>query len=277
MEIAYYGGEFIDINSKVIPIQERGHQFGDGIYEVIRVYNGKLFLVDEHLHRLEKSAEAIFLSLPLSLDELKSLMTEGLSKSQLKEAEVYIQITRGIAPRTHYFPEVPSQLSMTIKAARAIDPTKHKNGISVLLLEDERWKNCFIKSLNLLPNVLAKQKAISSGNDEAIFIKDGLITEGSSSNLFVVKDGILYTAPATNKILHGITRSAVLQLAAKRDIDIKEVEFDVEFLLQADEAFITSTSVEVQPIAKIDQHSLPTPWPITMHLQEDYKKLYIQS
>ncbi|WP_078546324.1 D-amino-acid transaminase [Litchfieldia alkalitelluris] len=274
MEIAYYNGEFINIDTKVIPIQERGHQFGDGVYEVIRVYNGELFLAEEHLARLQKSADAIQLKLPLEITDLLELMKEGIKRSTIKEVEVYIQITRGIAPRTHYFPDVVPQLAMTVKPARQTNVEKREKGISVVLTEDERWANCYIKSLNLLPNVLAKQNAVINGFDEAIFVKDSFITEGSSSNIFVVKDGIVYTPPATKKILHGITRATVFTLAQENNLQVIEKEFNEQFLLDADEAFITSTSLEVQPIAIVNQHTLPLRKPITRLLQEQFTKLY---
>lgn len=274
MEIAYYGGTFIDIDEKVIPIQERGHQFGDGVYEVVRVYNGKPFMMEEHLDRLEMSAKEILLNMPLTREELKAITAEGLQKSGINEAEIYIQITRGIAPRNHIFPDVPAQFAMTIRQAKQFPSEKREHGVSVTLLDDERWANCFIKSLNLLPNVIAKQKAATNGHDEAVLVRDGKITEGSSSNVFVVKDGILYTTPATKKILHGITRAAVMACAQKLGISVVEQDMDVEFFLSSDEAFYTSTSVEVMPIAQIDETILPGDRPLTNKLYEAYQTLY---
>ena len=275
MEIAFYGDKFVDINEKVIPIQERGHQFGDGIYEVIRVYNGTPFLLNEHLERLENSAKAIMLQLPTTIEELKQIINEGLQKTEFTEVEIYIQITRGIAPRAHLFPTVSSELSMTFKNARIVDKDKREKGVTVTLMEDERWKNCYIKSLNLLPNVLAKQKAASEGHEEAILVRDGFITEGSSSNIFVVKEGTLYTTPASKQILHGITRAAVIKLANKMNIPFEEKKFDVSFLKQCDEAFITSTSVEVLPISKIDEVELSADRPIVDTLKVEFQNLYL--
>ena len=274
MEIAFYGDSFVGINEKVIPIQERGHQFGDGIYEVIRVYDGTPFLLDEHLERLVNSAEAIMLELPYSIEKIKEIINEGLQKTEFTEVEIYIQITRGIAPRAHLFPNVSSEISMTFKQARIVDKEKRENGVSVTLLEDERWKNCYIKSLNLLPNVIAKQKAVSGGHEEAILVRDGFITEGSSSNIFVVKEGTLYTTPASKQILHGITRAAVIKLANKLNIPFEEKTFDASFLKQCDEAFITSTSVEVLPISKIDEYELTSDRPIVDSLKVAFQNLY---
>jgi D-alanine transaminase len=274
MEIAYYGGQFIDINDKVVPIQERGHQFGDGVYEVIRVYSGKPFMMEEHLDRLENSAKEILLTMPLTREDLIDIAEEGLQRSELKEAEIYIQITRGIAPRNHAFPDVPAQFAMTIREARQVTSEKRAYGASVTLLEDERWANCFIKSLNLLPNVIAKQKAVTGGHDEAILVRDGIVTEGSSSNVFVIKDGTIYTTPATKRILHGITRAAVMACAQRLGMTVVEKDMDVDFFLDADEAFFTSTSVEVMPISKIDHHTLPSDRPVTSKLYEAYQALY---
>lgn len=275
MEIAYYRDSFLShIDEPVIPIQERGHQFGDGIYEVVRFYDGKPFMLDEHLQRLKRSAEAISLKLPYTLEELNEIILDGVSRSGERNADVYFQVTRGISPRLHIYPNTPAILSMTIKPSKQMDPLKKNNGVPVLLLEDERWANCYIKSLNLLPNVIAKQKAMENGCEEAILFKDGFITEGSSSNIFVVKSGKLYTTPGTKAILHGITRTAVLLLASKLEIPIIEEHFSIEFLMNADEAFITSTTAEILPINKVDHTLLPTEIFITRKLQDAFARLY---
>ena len=268
--MAFYEEKFIPINEKVIPIQERGHQFGDGVYEVIRVYRQIPFLLNEHLDRLERSAHAILLKLPFTRDRMNVIIHEGICRSGIDEAEVYLQVTRGIAPRIHSFPKATPQFSMTVREARKFDPIKRNHGINVWLTDDERWANCYIKSLNLLPNVLAKQIAVSNGADEAILTKEGNITEGSSSNVFVIKDQIVYTPPATKNILHGITRATVLKICQNLNVICKEKNFDVPFLLDADEVFITSTSYEIMPIAFINNHELPKSKTLTKQLQKEY-------
>ncbi|MDQ0256497.1 D-alanine transaminase [Evansella vedderi] len=271
-EIAFYNDKFVGIDDKVVPIQERAHQFGDGIYEVVRVYGGKVFLLEEHLERFRKSADAIDLTFPFSLEKMKEIILEGLSRSEMEEAEIYFQLTRGISPRQHHYPGVPAVFSMTVRNAR---PLGDKNkGAAAIVLEDERWLNCYIKSLNLLPNIMAKQKAVSKNCGEAIFARDGIVTEGSSSNVFAVKDGVIYTHPATKRILHGITRAKVFELAAQEHIPMKEEEFDVAFLKNADEAFFTSTGVEVMPIHTIDDTKMPEEKPISNKLAEAYENLY---
>ncbi|WP_214481313.1 D-amino-acid transaminase [Bacillus sp. SM2101] len=273
MEVGFYGDKFIDINEKVVPIQERGHQFGDGIYEVIRVYDGKPFLLKAHLNRLEMSAKEILIDLPFSLVKVNELILEGITRSELKDAQVYIQVTRGIAPRDHIFPNVPAQFSMTVRPSRHVDLVKRQNGVALQSFEDTRWANCFIKSLNLLPNVIAKQKASEAGYDEAVFIRNGIVTECSSCNLFAVRDGVVYTHPATNHILHGITREAVINIASQNDLSVKEHPFDIDFLYNADEVFITSTSIEILPVNKIDNMNISMNNPITKQLISAFQQL----
>jgi D-alanine transaminase len=276
MEIGFINGTFIPINKEVVPIDERGHQFGDGVYEVIRVYHSQPFMLHEHLQRLENSATAIKIKINYSISELEQFIIEGIKKSELSDAEVYIQVTRGMARRNHLFPDVSPSTSMTIRPARNIPKEQRENGIRVMLMPDERWQNCYIKSLNLLPNILAKQEAVLAGCAEAILVRDGFVTEGSSSNIYVIKEHILYTTPLSKHILHGITRQAVLALASKIGISVVEKEMTPEFLKEGDEAFITSTSIEVLPIIAVDEHiiGIGKPGAITLKLQEWYSYLY---
>ncbi|MRH41177.1 D-amino-acid transaminase [Aquibacillus halophilus] len=253
MSIGFINGQFIEINQAVIPIEERGHQFGDGVYEFVKVYNSVPFLLEEHINRLEKSAAGIDIKLPYSLGEIKAIVIESIKKSGLKDAEVYFQATRGIAPRNHAFPDVSSSFTLTVKPSRKVPKQSYEEGIDTILLEDERWGRCHIKSLNLLPNILAKHQAAKGGNFEAILVKDGYVTEGTSSNVFVVKNGVLYTTPLTSNILAGITREAILKLAESANVVSIEKKFTPEFLSEADEAFISSTSVEILPIRAVNQ------------------------
>ncbi|WP_088033175.1 D-amino-acid transaminase [Evansella clarkii] len=275
-EVAFYKDRFVGIEEYVVPIQERGHQFGDGVYEVIRVYGGEPFLMEEHFDRLERSAAAIDLRLPYRREKLKAIVKEALERSEIKEAEIYFQITRGISPRQHHYPECDAVFALTVRQAKTLDSIKREEGVPVTIAEDDRWLNCYIKSLNLLPNVMAKQKAMAKGCAEAIYQRDGIITEGSSSNAFAVKDGVIYTHPATRGILHGITRATVIELAKEMDIAVKEEKFDTEFFLNADEVFFTSTSVEVMPVSEADGTRFPETRPVTLKLSDAFKKLYIK-
>lgn len=273
MAVGFINGEWIPVDQAVLPIDERGHNFGDGVYEVIRVYQGAPFKMREHLVRLEKSAEAILLTMNYTIEELEALIAEGLAKTGLQEASVYLQVTRGIAKRVHLFPDVPASTTMTIRPAADISDTVREQGVNVALVDDERWKNCYIKSLNLLPNVVAKQKAKDAGYYEAVFVRDGVVLEGSSCNIFLVKDGVLITPPANRYILHGITRATLLDIAKEIGLRVEEKEFGTDLLLSAEEAFLTSTSMEVMPVVEVDGKQIGNgkPGDISMKLLKSYR------
>ncbi|WP_232726035.1 D-amino-acid transaminase [Bacillus sp. FJAT-42315] len=256
MTFAYFNGRFIDGQEPVIPIEERGHQFGDGVYEVIRFYNKKPFMMKEHLERLYGGAKAIKLTIGSEPEELEKAMLELVESSGLKNADLYMQATRGVAPRQHLFPQCSASISMTVKPSQPISEELRQQGVKVLLLEDERWKNCYIKSLNLLPNVLAKQEAYEQNCFESVLVRDGFITEGSSSNFFIVKEGSVQTAPLTNYILPGITRIAVKAIAEELAIPFIERAFTEAELVEADEAFLTSTLCEVLPVTVVNHRKV---------------------
>ncbi len=255
-----------------IEMEDRGYQFGDGIYEVIRIYDGHFFGMDEHLVRLQRSANEIQMQLPFSLDMLKERLVELAAANSLKDGQVYLQITRGVAERTHHFPDHASGVlvAYTKEAPRPLN--KMQDGISVITTEDIRWLRCDIKSLNLLGNVLSKQKAKDAGCDEAILIRDGIVTEGSSSNVFIVKNNELYTHPANNYILNGITRNVLIEISGQSDINVNEKTFTKDELMNADEVIITSTTMEVSPVVIIDGKQVGDgkPGPVTKKLQEKF-------
>jgi D-alanine transaminase len=245
--VAYLNGEFLDPEHALIPIDERGHQFGDGVYEVVRVYAGRPFLLDWHLERLERSLAAIGIENPHSRDEWVSLIHEAIRRSGEAEALVYWQVTRGIAVRAHLFPVSNPSVSLTVRpftAEAAVDPW-------LLLMPDERWANPWVKTLNLLPNVIAKEVAHRQGAVEALLVRSGQITEGSSSNAWFVRGGELWTHPANRYILNGITRRFVLALAEELGIPVHEEALSWRDLRDVEEVFMTSTAVEVEPIRRI--------------------------
>ncbi|WP_338451149.1 D-amino-acid transaminase [Niallia oryzisoli] len=256
MDIGYINGRYIGLNELAVPIEERGHQFGDGIYEVIRVYNGKTFMLNEHLERLIKSGNAIKLQIEHSIDDFRKLIHDAIAKSGEKDCCVYLQITRGISARNHLFPNVPVSISLTVKQIVPLQKSIRVNGAAAILHEDERWSNCYIKSLNLLPNVLARQTAYEQGCFEAILVRNGMITEGTSSNVFMVKQGKLYTAPLSRHILAGITRMAVKKICKQVSVDFIKQSFSKEELLQADEVFITNTTSEIVPIVTVEGQTI---------------------
>lgn len=252
--IAYARGRFVNLDEPVIPVDDRAHQFGDGIYEVIRVYHGRPFLLDEHLARFERSAAAIGLRLDRPMDELRELIFSALDRTGFSDAQVYFQLSRGIVKRDHAYPaDTPSHLSMTVRPM--VDARFHAartNGQRVIFAEDIRWKYCYVKSLNLLPNVMVKQRALDAGVADAIFVSNGVVTEGTSSNVAIVVDGVFVTHPADERILHGITRAKVLGLLLQLGVPVREEKFSPADLLKADEVFTMSTVVELAPVIEVD-------------------------
>jgi D-alanine transaminase len=247
-EVFYYKDRFIAQDETPVPIEERGHQFGDGVYEVVRVYGGRPFLLDWHLDRFERSANTIGIANPLSREQWVSLIGEAIRRSELAEAQVYWQVTRGIAPRLHTFPATESVSSLTVRPA---SPKAPSDSASLLALPDDRWANVYVKSLNLLPNVIAKELAKQNGAAEALYVRNGKMLEGAGSNLFFVRKGVVYTAPANRYILGGITRKFVLELARKEGIAVREEALPLEELPTVDEVFVTSTTQEILPIREV--------------------------
>lgn len=252
--IAYARGRFVDLDEPVIPVDDRAHQFGDGIYEVIRVYHGRPFLLDEHLARFERSAAAIGLQLDRPMSELRNLIFAGLERTGFSEAQVYFQLSRGIVKREHGYPaDTPSHLSMTVRPVMdARFDAVRTNGQRVIFAEDIRWKFCYIKSLNLLPNVMVKQRALDAGVGDAIFVSNGVVTEGTSSNVAIVVGGTVVTHPADERILHGITRAKVFELLGRLGVPVREEKFSPADLVKADEVFTMSSVVELAPVIEVD-------------------------
>ncbi len=197
----------IMVRDNVVEIEDRGYQFGDGVYEVIGVYDGEPLLMDEHMKRLERSAREIRLTLPTEVGQLKEKLQQLVQANGLEEGIIYLQVSRGVSPRWHEFPS-KSTKAVTVAYTREEEreTALEDNGGTAILAEDIRWLRCDIKTLNLLPNVLAKQNAVENNAIEAILHRGDTVTEASASNVFIVKDGELYTHPADNYILNGITR-----------------------------------------------------------------------
>lgn len=243
------------IKSGSIPVdpEDRGYLFGDGIYEVVFVYDSKPFALTEHFDRFEQSARKLELAMPYDISTFKQLTEELINKNQIVNGMVYIQMTRGVAPRNHLYERNMQSIVTGFSKSVSLESVaaSQSNGIQTYLTEDIRWLRCDIKSLNLLGNVMAKRKAADFHCQEAIQHRDGTVTEGSSSNVFIVKNGMLKTHPATNLILNGITRQIVLKIAENLRIPVLEEPFTVDELVSADEVFITSTTMEVTPVVKL--------------------------
>ncbi|WP_181349291.1 D-amino-acid transaminase [Thalassobacillus sp. CUG 92003] len=267
--------DFCKNDELTYPFEERGLQFGDGVYEVIRIYEGHYYLLNEHVDRLYRSADAIKINVPFKKQQLIEQLHKLLEKNQVAEdAKVYLQLTRGSAARDHTF---PVGVDPNFYAYVQDFPRKREwmdQGVSAIIHDDVRWDLCYIKSLNLLPNVLAKQTAMEEGSFEAILHKNGTVTECSSSNVYLVKNGHVYTHPAKENILHGCVRMRVEQFCKDLGIPFIEEAFQVEDIQLADEIFLTSSTAEVMPIVKVDGKLIngAKPGPITQTLQQAYEQ-----
>ncbi|MCJ1656098.1 D-amino-acid transaminase [Staphylococcus sp. NRL 16/872] len=279
MTKVFINGEFVDHEEAKVSYEDRGYVFGDGIYEYIRAYDGKLFTVDEHFERFIRSAGEIQLDLGYSAEELIDIVRDLLQVNDIKNGGIYIQATRGVAPRNHSFP-TPEVKPVLMAFAKSYDRPYEdlENGINAATVEDIRWLRCDIKSLNLLGNVLAKEYAVKYNASEAIQHRGDTVTEGASSNVYAIKDGAIYTHPVNNYILNGITRRVIKWIAEDYDIPFKEETFTVDFLKNADEVIVSSTSAEVMPVIKIDGESVGNGnvGPITRKLKEGFNK-YIET
>jgi len=275
--LGYFDGKFIDVeNDKIIGMEDRGHQFGDGIYEATRFYNGKCFQLKRHLDRCMSSLKKVRMEVPYTAEDLAKLHEELIAKSGFKNGVVYFQFTRGTAPRDHHFPNVKPHLSMSIRSSE-VNEQQQAEGVKCFLTEDIRWHHCDIKSLNLLGNVLAKQAADDAGCYEAVLYRPDTkeVTECGSSNFFMIKDGVLWSHPTNNLILKGITLSVLLEdIAPAIGVKVMEKEFTPEFAFTADEAFITSTSLEVTPCIELGGKAVGNGkiGEITLKLQKAYKE-----
>lgn len=275
-DIAFVNGRFVPWAEATVSIDDRGFQFGDGVYEVIRTYRGEPFELGAHLDRLDRSAQALSLPQPYSRARWVEWIREGVKLAEYREAKVYIQITRGVAPRDHAFPsDLSPTVVMTVRELHPLGSAVRQAGVTARTVEDLRWGRCDIKSVNLLGNVLAREEAKRAGVFEAILVKDGLVTEGSVSNVMAVRAGSIVTAPEGPRILSGVTRTVVLTMAAKGGISIEERFFPVDFLYAADEVFLTGTTIEVLGVVEIDGNVIGTgrPGPITRALAAQWARL----
>lgn len=252
--IGYYNGQYVDPSSAAIPIDERGHEFGDGVYEVIRVYGGRPFLLDWHLERLVNSLRAIRIDSPHDEAWYRDRILEAIAKSDEPEASVYLQITRGAAVRNHLFPNSESTEAGVSLIVRPLSAAHSTLPGKLLAQPDERWANAYIKTINLLPNILAKQAAHDASADEALLVRDGDMLESASSNLWFIRDGRVITAPLDRFILPGITRRFVMEIAKELSIPIEEKKVPFTSLDTMDGIFITGTVSEILPIETVLGH-----------------------
>ena len=253
MTMAYLNGEYLPIEQCKVSVLDRGFIFGDAIYELIPVYNSKPFCLDAHLARLARSLDQVNIRDPHTREEWIQIINRLIDQSGLNQLSVYLQVTRGVAKRDHAYPAdiVPTIFGMS-NAWPAANPDIYKKGLAVVTSEDERWNRCDIKVTSLLANVMKKQLAVENNADEAILIRNGDVLEGSATNVFIVKDQQVKTAPKNNLILPGITRDAVVDIMSENNIPFIEQAATLEELKQADEVWITSSTKECAPVTKID-------------------------
>lgn len=270
--IAYLNGDFLPLEEAKISTQDRGFLFGDGIYEVIPVFQKKLFQLDAHLDRLRKSLTAISIQDPYSDEQWKVLLNELVTKHPWDDQFIYLQVTRGIQWVRDHTPD--KDLMPTVYAysnpLKPVSETILKNGIKVITLEDIRWLRCDIKATTLLPNVMMKIAAKEQGADDAILIgRDGLISEGTASNVFIVKDGALLTPPLSNRILPGITRMIIEKIANDHSIKVIEKTLTLADLEAADEIWLTSSTKDALPVCLLNNTPVGSgkPGPIWLKMQ----------
>ncbi len=244
----YLNGDYTPLHEAKISVLDRGFLFGDGIYEVIPVYQRHIFHLERHMTRLEKNLAAIRLSVPFNRQQLKEIIETLLTGKD--QESIYLQITRGIAKRDHQFPTDTKPTLFVMS-----NPVKQqlKHGIACITLDDDRWQHCDIKTIALLPNVLLRQLAHDQHSDEAILIRDGYVTEGAASNVFIVADGQIITAPQGPFILPGVTRDVIIEIAQNAGLDIVQRMFREQQLIDASEIWITSSTKEIVPVISLNK------------------------
>ena len=274
---AYVNGQFIPHNQAAVHVEDRGYQFGDGVYEVVTVVKDRLVDFEGHLDRLNRSLGELRIDWPVSRNVLKILMRQLLVRNRVSNGIIYIQITRGVAPRDHKFPTLgtPTSLVMTTRRIMHERSANFREGVKVITIPDIRWQRCDIKSTSLLPNCLGKQEAFEAGAYEAWQVgEDGNITEGTSSNAWILTpQNELITRAPTNAILNGVTRATIIEIAEQRGITYFERPFSVAEARGALEAFTSSATSFITPVIRIDDVVLSDdPGPLTLALLDSYRE-----
>ena len=276
-DIAFVNGAFLPLAQATVPVEDRGFQFGDGVYELLRVYGGVPFRSAEHLARLARSARALDIVLPFDTARWTAVVTEAVERSGYPESKVYIQVTRGVAPRDHtYSTGLAPTAVITVRAMSPPAEALYTEGTDVVLVPDLRWDRCDIKSISLLANVLAKQQARKAGAFEAVFVREGFVLEGATSNIIVVHESRLLTPPEGPLLLSGVTRAVVLQLARDAGLSVAERPLTKTDVFRAEEVFLTGTTIEILPVVRVDGRRIGNglPGPTTQDLLARFRKLH---
>ncbi|MDT8371212.1 MAG: D-amino-acid transaminase [Gammaproteobacteria bacterium] len=278
MKDVYLNGQFLPADQAQVSVFDRGFLLGDGVYEVIPVYDGHCFELEAHLNRLQYSLDGVRMKNPMTPRQWQIMIEELVVRNGGGDQSLYLQVTRGVAPRDHLFPTGVEPTAFAMSNPLQAVPEKYKqNGIKAITLADIRWANCNIKAITLLPNSLLKQQAQEAGAQEALLIRDGYLTEGAASNAYVVLDGTIYTSPKDEKVLPGITREVVIKLALENDIPLLEQAVTEQQLRQADEIWMSSSTKEVVPITELDNDAVGdgkpgSVWKQIDSLYQQYKK-----
>lgn len=278
MRVSYVNGRYVPHSQAVVHVEDRGYQFADAVYEVFAVESGHICHLDQHLDRLDRSLGALAMPLAVPRRVLPVILGEVVRRNRLSQGLLYLQASRGAAPRNHAFPgaAIPN-LVVTAWPHKGPSAEQVEKGVHVVTRPDMRWKRPDIKSVGLLPNALARQSAKEAGAYEAWLVNDhGQVVEGAATNAFIVaKDGALLTHPADTNMLNGVTRMNVLAIARRLGIEVGERPFTVAEALAAREAFLTSTTVTVLPVTRIDDTTIADgrPGPVTLRLRAAYREL----
>ena len=277
-QLVYLNGEYLPLNEAKVSVLDRGFIFGDGIYEVIPAYGGKALRFEHHMQRLQNSLDAIRITNPLSNSQWQEIIDKLIAATGSQDQYIYLHITRGVASRDHRFPDDTKPTVFVMSSIlHAVDPDLLKKGITAVTLDDIRWQHCNIKAIALLPNILLRQQAVDKDATEAILIRDGNMTEGAASNVFTVSSGVIKTPPKDQKLLPGITRDLVVELAKTHNMPIEEVTISEEEFLAADEIWITSSTKEILPVTQINEQQVGNGqpgvvWQDMYQKYQDYKE-----
>ncbi|MBU1396851.1 MAG: D-amino acid aminotransferase [Gammaproteobacteria bacterium] len=270
----YLNGQFLPLAEAKIPVLDRGFVFGDGVYELVPVYSGKPFRLDEHLRRLQGSLDGIRLANPYGIAGWCELILRLVELQDFADQSVYIQVTRGVAPRDHAFPKgVPPTVFMFAQPLLTSTPAQKAAGVCAVSAVDNRWLRCNIKAISLLANILLRQQAVDVDCAETVMLRDGFLTEGAASNIFVVKDGVLRAPPPSNLMLTGVTYDVVLELAAANGIPHEVRAITEAEVRAADELWMTSSTREIMAIIKLDGAPVGAgvPGPLAMQMDGLYQ------
>ena len=277
-QTVYLNGKFLPLEEAAIPVLDRGFIFGDGVYEMIPVYSRRAFRLPEHIHRLQQSLAALRLESPHTNEQWQTLLLELIERNEGDDLSLYLQVTRGPAPRDHAFPKVVSPTVFMMSNPLVVPSAQQVSaGVAAISARDIRWDRCDIKTTSLLANVLLRQQAEDVGAAETVMFRDGILTEGTSSNVFAVERGVILAPPKDQHMLPGITYDVVLELAAANGIAVEIGYFDAARIRAADELWLTSSTKEVLAVVTLDGEAIgngkPGPMFHRMYgLYQDYKK-----